>query len=273
MENPCVEQFITSLAQNLEPGYPEFISRLNFSECRKEIDVLLSDRYDAQTASKGPLLTCLLLNFHRQTSLASQSKAALEKEVESLRAQNACLLHEVQTANKKAMRYLEDLHSAELDLCSHKEELFRFRSERLAPPQSFSQCDSGYSDSHSSLSERLTPSPLRRWEQFPTDPKFSGMKSAPQPPLRDRANSYLTSHLSETDTEETCSLSSRRYSAPCSSQPLMHDTFVRAHPSERGTRTFQDCSAPASQPERAVARDAHVCSNASLVLPSPERTS
>ena len=286
MENPCVEQFISSLAHSLEPGYPEFISRLNFSECRKEIDSLLKDRYDAQTASKDPLL-CLLLNFHRQTSLACQSKAALEKEIDFLRAQNACLLHEVQTANKKAMRYLEDLHSAELDLCSHKEEVLRLRSERPAPPQSFSQCDSGYSDSHSSHNERLTPSPLRRLEQFPTDPKFLGMKSASQPPLRDRANSYLTSHLSETDTEETCSLSSRRYSAQCFSQPLIHDTVIRAHPSEGGTRTFQNCSAsplhykesdnscsaPALQPERTVVRDAHVHGSASLVLSSPEMTS
>ena len=116
MENPCVEQFISSLAQSLEPGYPEFISRLNFSECRKEIVLLLKERYDAQTASKDPLL-CLLLNFHRQTSLACQSKAGLEKEIDFLRAQNACLLHEVQTANRKAMR--------------------------PAPLQAFSQCDSG----------------------------------------------------------------------------------------------------------------------------------
>ena len=273
MENPCVEQFISSLAQSLEPGYPEFISRLNFNECSKEVNSLLNDRCDAQSASKGPLLRCLLLNFHRQTTLACQSKAALEKEVESLRAQNACLLHEVQTANKKALRYLEDLHSAELDLCSHKEELLGLRSERLAPPQSFSQCDSGYSDSHSSLNERFTPSPLSRCEQFPNNPKFLGMKSAPQPPLRDRANSYLTSHSSETDSEEVCSLSSRRYSAQCPSPPLMHDAFVRAHPFERGARIFQDCSAPASQPERTVARDTHIHSRTSLVSPSPGRTS
>ncbi len=118
------------------------------------------------------------------------------------------------------MRYLESLHSAEVKLWSHKEELLGLRWQHLAPPQSFSQCDSGYSDSHSSLNDRLTPSPLREWKQFPTDPKFLGMKSAPQPPWRDRANSYLTSHLSETDSEETCSLPARRYS---SSQPPMHD--------------------------------------------------
>lgn len=39
-------------------------------------------------------------------------------------------------------------------------------------------------------------------------PQSLGMKSAPQPPLGDRGNSYLTSHLSETDIEEICSLSS-----------------------------------------------------------------
>ena len=36
MENPCVEQFISSLAQSLTPGYPEFINKLNFSECNKD---------------------------------------------------------------------------------------------------------------------------------------------------------------------------------------------------------------------------------------------
>ncbi|CAB1425817.1 unnamed protein product [Pleuronectes platessa] len=31
MENPCVEQFVSSLAQSLTPGYREFISKLNFT--------------------------------------------------------------------------------------------------------------------------------------------------------------------------------------------------------------------------------------------------
>ena len=277
MENPCVELFISSVAQSLNPGCPELISRLSFSECRKEMESLLTDRCDAQTASKDSLFKCLLLIFHRQTSLAVQSKAALEKEVDSLRTQNACLLHEVQTANKKMMRYLEDLHSAESDLCSHKEQLLGLRLEHLTPPQSVSHCDSGYSDSHSSLDERLTPSPLRS-ERFPTDSKSLGMKSAP---LRDSANSYLTSHFSDTDSEATCSLSSRRYSAPCSSQLLRNDIFTCA-PSSKGSacsasfplchKSDDSCSASASQPERTLACDAQVHCNANLVSPSPERT-
>lgn len=59
----------------------------------------------------------LLLSFHRQTSLAFQSIATLENEVELPRMQNACLFQEIKTANKKAMCYLEDMHSAELRLC------------------------------------------------------------------------------------------------------------------------------------------------------------
>ncbi len=72
MENPCVEQFISAVAQTVKPGYFEFINRLNINDCRKEIELLLKSRYDAQTAFKQPLL-CLLLNFHRQTNLAFQS--------------------------------------------------------------------------------------------------------------------------------------------------------------------------------------------------------
>lgn len=101
-------------------------------KCSKEINSLLSDRCDAQTTSISSLLKCLLLIFHRQASLAFKSKLALEKEVETLRVQNASLLHELQMANKKAMHYLEMLHSAERDLCSDKEELFRLRSKHLA---------------------------------------------------------------------------------------------------------------------------------------------
>ena len=80
-------------------------------------------------------LRCLLLIFHRQTSLAVQSKTTLEQEGELLRAHNSCLLHEVQMANKKAMHYLDDLRSAELDLWSHKEELLRLKSEYFSSQQ------------------------------------------------------------------------------------------------------------------------------------------
>lgn len=256
MENPCVEQFVSSLAQSLNPGYPEFITKLNFSECRKEIDSLLDDRCDAQTASKGPLLRCLLLNFHRQTNLAYQSKAALEQEAKALRAQNALLLQEVQSANKKALHYLEDLQSAESDLYSHKEEFLKLRLEGLASCQLFSQSDSGYSNSHSFNSAKLTPSSVRGWDRIQSDPKSLGIKSPPEPPLTDRGYSSLTSHLSDTHIDDTCSLSSRRYSASYSSQPLMHDTFFCAQLSEAGSTTFQDSLAPPPQPERPVAGDA-----------------
>ena len=250
MEDPCVEQFISSIAQSLEPGYPELISKFNFSECRKEIDLLLNDRYGLQTASKGPLLSCLLLNFHRQTSLAFQSKAPLEKEVETLRAQNASLLHEVQIASKEALRYLEDLHSAESALHLHKEELFKLRSERFSSPQTFHCCDSGYSDSLSSHSDRLTPSP------------------------------------SDTDSE-LGSYTSPQCSAPSSLQPLMHNTVISACPTERGARKLQNCpasslhsqesevscSVPASPPERTVAHGTPVHSDVSSVSPSQKMTS
>ncbi len=83
MKNPCVEQFISALAQSVKPGYFEFINRLNLNECRK--DLLLKSRYDAQTAFIEPLL-CLLMNFHRQIDLAFQSQAALEEEVQLLKA-------------------------------------------------------------------------------------------------------------------------------------------------------------------------------------------
>lgn len=61
--------------------------------------LLRKDRRDVQTASTGQLLKCLPQIFHRQTSFAVQSKTALEQELEQ--------------ANKKAMRYFYDLHSAE----------------------------------------------------------------------------------------------------------------------------------------------------------------
>lgn len=178
------------------------------------------------------------------------------------------------------MSYLKGLQSAELDLCSYKEELLRLRSEHLASPQPFSQCDSGYSDSHSSVNDRLSLSPIRRWEQCPTDPESLGMTSAPQPPPRDRANSYLTSQHSETDFDDIDSLSSKRCSALFPSQPHMYD-----HSSRLGAGTFQECSpsllhyqrcdnswsAAASLPKITVA--CHTQSNARLVSPAPEEIS
>ena len=258
MENPCVEQFVSSLAPSLNPGYPEFINKLNFNECNKEIDSLLNDRCDAQTASKGPLLRCMILNFHRQINLAYQSKAAMEQEVNALRAQNAFLLQEVQTASKKTLHYLEDLHSAESDLFSHKEELLKLRLEGAASHQFLNQCDSGYSDSYSSDSVRLTPSSLPRWDRIPSDPKSLGMKSLSDPPLTGRGNSFLTTHLSdsETDIDDICSLSSRTHCASYTSHPLLHDTLLRAQLSKGGTSTFKNVLAPPPQPERPVAGDA-----------------
>ncbi len=106
MENPWVEQFISSLAQSLNPGYPELISRLQESDrLATQWQVWCTDHIQRSIVKKY-----LLLNFHRKSSLAFQSKAAQDQKVETLRAQNACLLHKVQMANKKAMRYLEDLH-------------------------------------------------------------------------------------------------------------------------------------------------------------------
>ena len=110
MDNPCVERFISSLAQSVKPGCPIVISRLNLIECNKEIEFLLKDSCDLQTASTGQLLRYLLKIFHRQTSSAVQSKTTLEQEVDRLGVHNSSLLHEVQMANKKAMPYLDDLH-------------------------------------------------------------------------------------------------------------------------------------------------------------------
>ena len=256
MENPCVEQFISSLAQSLTPGYPEFINKLNFSECNKEIDSLLNDRCDAQTASQGPLLRCMILNFYRQINLACQSKAAMEHEVNTLRAQNAFLLQEVQTANKKSLHYLEDLHSAESDLFSQREELLKLRLEGPASHQFLNECDSGYSDSQSSNSVRLTPSSLPRRDRTPSDPKSLGIKSPPEPPLTERVNSFLTSHLSDSDTDidDTGSLSSRTHCASDTSHPWKHDTFFRTQLSYL-TKAFKNVSAPPPQPERPGAGD------------------
>lgn len=121
--------------------------------------------------------------------------------------------------------------------------MLRFRSEHLSPPLSFSQCDSGYSISYSSLYGWLTSSPLRICETFITDPKTMEIKSAHEPSLRDRDNSYMTSHLSETDSDVIGCLFLRRYSSHCS-QSLIHETFISSHPSERETRSLQECPAP-----------------------------
>ena len=181
------------------------------------------------------------------------------------------------------MRCLEDLHSAELQLCSHQEELLKIRLDASLSP-SPSQCDSGYAFSLSpSSSERLIPPAVSRCERLPDDPKSLDMKSGRQPPLRDSCNSYLPSHISDRDID-LCSISSRGYSTTCPSQTPMH-TVTSAHPSNEGTRTLQDFTAssshyhesdarfpaPASHP-RSSARDSHVSCNANVVSPSTDRT-
>ena len=102
------------------------------------------------------------------------------------------------------------------------------------------------------------------------------MKSVLQPPLRDRDNSNMTSYLPETDSEVTGSSFPRRYSTHCSQSPML-DTFTSALPSERGTRSPQDCPAslhlhdsgnscpaPASQLDRTAACHVNVHRNTSL---------
>ena len=75
--------------------------------------------------------------------------------------------------------------SWQVDTCSQKEELLRLRWGRLSPP---------------------VIQPVWFWllrcEQFSTDPSLR-IKPVPQPPLRDRDNSNMTSHLSERDREVT----------------------------------------------------------------------
>ena len=109
MESLCAERFISSLAQSVKPGWPEFISRLNLIECNEEIEILLKDRCDTQTAPRGQWLRCLLLTFTGKPALLF-SKTTLEQEVHLLRVHNSSLLREVQMANKKAMCFLDDLH-------------------------------------------------------------------------------------------------------------------------------------------------------------------
>ena len=70
------------MAQSVKPGCPEVMSRLNLIELNKEIESLLKDRCYVQTAPTGQSLRCLLFTFHRQTSLAVQSKTTQEQEVD-----------------------------------------------------------------------------------------------------------------------------------------------------------------------------------------------
>ena len=55
-----------------------------------------------------------------------------------LKAQYANVLGELQTVGKKAVQYLHDLHSAESDLCSYREELFKLKSGCFKLPQALS---------------------------------------------------------------------------------------------------------------------------------------
>lgn len=80
---------------SLNPGSPKFISRLNFSKCREETYSLLSDRCDVETIKK---LTVKML----ASELAQANQPCPSEEIsprltdESLKALNACLLHDVQ---------------------------------------------------------------------------------------------------------------------------------------------------------------------------------
>lgn len=80
MENACVEQFISSLAESLKLGYAEFINSFNFSDRRKKIDSLIN-RCDVKTTSKNLIVSMLLLSFQRQASLAVKGNGASEKEI------------------------------------------------------------------------------------------------------------------------------------------------------------------------------------------------
>ena len=55
-----------------------------------------------------------------------------------LKPQYANVLAELQTVGKKAVQYLHDLHSAESDLCSYREELFKLKSGCFKLPQPLS---------------------------------------------------------------------------------------------------------------------------------------
>ena len=64
-----MEQYISSLAQDLAPGYGS-TNKLDFRGCREEMSFLLSRKCDLHAAPNAQLLSCLLVNFQRQTSLA-----------------------------------------------------------------------------------------------------------------------------------------------------------------------------------------------------------
>lgn len=263
MEITNLDELITSIAQSLKPGFTELIGRLSLAECNEEINTLINGSGNAQTASHGSLLRCLLLIFHRQTTLACKIKADLEKEVELLKVQNASLLHEAGTASRKALHYLEDLHSAESELCSQKEELFRLRSENLTTVSSYSRCDSGFSDS-SSVDEESRLHPPQMVQSFPTKPLSLGLQSSATPLSTDRDSNDLTSHISDSDFEETVRLSSR-FSVPS----LSHTDFDTQVNRRRGV----DCNtAPPSTAQRPEAQESnHLFTNANSVLPLSER--
>ena len=137
-EHCIAEQYISSLTQNLAPGYLESTNKLDFRGCREEILFLIHRKRDLHAAPKAQLLSCLFMDFQRQTNLALQSNTALAEKINVLKEQNVSLSHKVQTADKKDMLHLEDLHSAESNLFSSKEELFKLRHERPMPSLSSS---------------------------------------------------------------------------------------------------------------------------------------
>ena len=128
MEPISIEDYISFLAQRLAPGYVTFLNQMNLTDCRKEVSLLINEKGHSFTESQDPILSCLVLNFARQISLALQSKQDMEVEMACLKSQYANVLGELQTVGKKAVKYLHDLHSAESDLCSYREELFKLKS-------------------------------------------------------------------------------------------------------------------------------------------------
>ena len=138
MEPISIEEYISLLAQGLAPGYVTFLNQMNLTDCRKEAHFLINEKGHSLIQSHDPILSCLVLNFTRQISLALQSKQELEVEMACLKAQHANVLGELQTVGKKAVQYLHDLHSAESDLCSYREELFKLKSGCFKLPQPLS---------------------------------------------------------------------------------------------------------------------------------------
>ena len=104
--------YISLLAQALAPGYVTFLNQMNLTDCRKEVQFLINEKGHSLIQSHDPNLSCLVLNFTRQISLALQSNRELEVEMACLKAQHANVLGELQTVGKKAVQYLHDLHSA-----------------------------------------------------------------------------------------------------------------------------------------------------------------